>query len=131
MSAEYLSCIEACIECARACDVCASACLKEEDVKPLAACIALDTDCAQLCRLAVGAMERDSAAAAAICRACADVCNLCAAECQRHTMWHCEECAAACQRCMAQCERMAELGGLAGRHGQQGARSGQAAGAHH
>ena len=49
----FQSCIDACNDCADACDMCISACLKEDDVKMMARCIALDIDCAQLCRLLV------------------------------------------------------------------------------
>ena len=50
---QYASCVEACNRCAAACDHCATACLSESDPKPLAHCIALDMDCADICRLAV------------------------------------------------------------------------------
>jgi hypothetical protein len=48
----YQSCIDACHDCAVACDHCAASCLKEDDVKSMAQCIALDIDCAEICRLA-------------------------------------------------------------------------------
>lgn len=48
----FAACIEACNACATACDHCAAACLAEDDAKAMARCIALDIDCAQLCRLA-------------------------------------------------------------------------------
>src|SRR4051812_22439675 len=59
-SSPYAACIEACNACALACDRCAAACLEEDDPKPMARCIALDIDCAALCRLAAGFMGRDS-----------------------------------------------------------------------
>lgn len=49
---QFRSCIEACHACAVACDNCAVSCLQEEDVKMMARCIALDMDCAQICRMA-------------------------------------------------------------------------------
>ena len=101
------SCIDACNACADACDNCAASCLREEDVKMMARCIALDIDCAQLCRLAAGAMARNGEAARAICQACAAVCDLCAEECAKHQMQHCQDCAAACRRCADECRRMA------------------------
>lgn len=52
------NCIEACNDCAVSCDHCAAACLGENDVKMLARCIALDVDCAAVCRTAVGLMYR-------------------------------------------------------------------------
>ena len=57
---KYASCIEACNACADACDFCAASCLQEEDVKAMARCIAMDMDCAQICRLAVSYMARGS-----------------------------------------------------------------------
>src|SRR3989344_5215527 len=53
---QYMSCIEACQECATACHQCFAACLKEDDVKMMARCIALDTDCAAACSFAADAM---------------------------------------------------------------------------
>lgn len=101
------TCIDACYDCAVACDHCASACLQEQDVKSLARCIALDIDCAEICRTAAGFMSRGSECAGAICGICADVCDACAEECERHPMDHCRECAAACRKCADECRRMA------------------------
>lgn len=107
---QYETCIQACNECADACDRCTAACLEEDDVKMMARCIAHDIDCAQLCRLAAGAMSRGSEAASIICRACADVCDMCADECSKHSAQHCKECTDACRRCAAECRRMAGMG---------------------
>lgn len=104
---EFESCIKACNECADACDMCATACLGEDDVKMMARCIALDIDCAQLCRTAAGVMARGSEAAQIVCQACASVCDMCAGECARHPMQHCQDCAAACRRCADECRKMA------------------------
>ena len=91
----YESCIEACDACAQACNHCATACLKEQDVKAMARCIALDIDCAAICQLASAAMARGSECAAVICNACADVCETCGDECAKFKMDHCQECAEA------------------------------------
>lgn len=104
---QYASCIEACNACADACDHCATACLQEADPKPMARCIALDMDCAQVCRLASAYMARGSEMAPSLCSLCADVCELCGAECEKHPMEHCRECAAACRQCAEECRRMA------------------------
>lgn len=106
---QFRSCIEMCNACALACDHCASACLAESDPKPMARCIALDIDCAQICRMAAGFMGRGSEMAAAICQACAEVCEACGAECSRHDMEHCKACAEACRRCAEECRRMSEV----------------------
>lgn len=107
MHQQYASCIEACNACADACDHCASACLQEQDVKMMARCIALDIDCAAICRLAAGYMARGSEFANQICRLCADVCQTCGDECAKHEHDHCQQCAEACLRCAEECRKMA------------------------
>lgn len=109
----FQSCIDACNDCADACDMCISACLKEDDVKMMARCIALDIDCAQLCRLAAGAMARGGEASQAICQACAEICGMCADECSKHEMQHCQDCAAACRRCADECLQMGAMSRVA------------------
>lgn len=103
----FQECIDACDACAAACDHCATACLSEDDVKMMARCIALDMDCAQICRLASAFMARGSEFAAALCRQCADVCQACGDECAKHQNDHCQRCAEACRRCAEVCRRMA------------------------
>jgi hypothetical protein len=103
---QFESCIEACNLCAGACDFCAASCLEENDVKTMAACIALDIDCAQLCRTAAGFMARRSQLASAVCQACAEVCEACGDECGKFQVQHCQDCAAACRRCADECRRM-------------------------
>lgn len=121
---QFRDCIDACEACANACDHCATACLKEPDVSMMARCIALDIDCAQLCRYAAGAMARGSELAPQICALCADVCEACGEECARHQHAHCKTCADACRRCAEACRRMAGGGRTAG------SRPGATAGAH-
>jgi hypothetical protein len=104
---KFQECIDACNACADACDHCSTACLAEADVKMMARCIALDMDCAQICRLAAAYMARGSAFAGAICRQCADICSVCADECAQHQMDHCQQCAQACRRCAEACGMMA------------------------
>lgn len=103
---DHLACIEACHACAVACDHCAVSCLQEPDPRLMARCIALDMDCAQLCRLALSFMARGSAHDSAICAVCADVCLACAQECARHDMAHCKACAEACRTCAEECRRL-------------------------
>jgi hypothetical protein len=104
---QFQSCIDACNACAAACDQCAAACLRESDPKAMTRCIALDIDCAQLCRLAAGYMARGSECVGTLCAACAEVCEACGDECAKHPMAHCQECAQACRRCADECHRMA------------------------
>jgi len=103
---QFQSCIDACNNCAAACDNCATACLQEADAKQLARCIALDMDCAQICRLAASYMARGSELTGAICEACAEVCGACADESAQHQMDHCKQCALACEQCLDECRRM-------------------------
>jgi len=114
----YAACIDACNACANACDRCAAACLEEDDVQAMARCIALDTDCAALCRLAAGMMARESEFAPSVCALCAELCEACSGECESHDAEHCKACAAACRRCADECQRMAPEGyGARGREG--------------
>jgi hypothetical protein len=105
---EFASCIEACNACADACDHCTTACLAEADPKTMARCIALDIDCAQICRMASAYMARGSEHMATLCTLCADICDACGKECKRHSMEHCQKCAAACQHCAEECRRMVQ-----------------------
>jgi hypothetical protein len=119
----YAACIEACNACADACDHCACACLAEDDPKPMARCIALDMDCAALCRLAASYMARDSENAQALCALCSEICAACRGECSTHDMDHCKACAEACRRCEEECKRMAPTGYNARRSGGESART--------
>jgi len=100
-------CIEACNDCADACDHCATACLGMPEANERQRCIALDIDCAALCRLAAGFMARGSDMAPTLCEACADVCEACAAECSQYEDEYCKRCAEACRRCADECRKMA------------------------
>ena len=104
---QFQSCIDACQSCAIACDHCAASCLQETDVKKMARCIALDIDCAEICRLAAAYMARGSPLAGEVCETCALVCEACGEECAKFEMEHCRECAEACRRCAEECRRMA------------------------
>jgi hypothetical protein len=110
---KFATCIEACNQCANACDHCATACLKEKDPRPMARCIALDVDCAEMCRIAAAFMARGGEFAGIICGTCADICQACGEECARHDMPHCQECAEACRLCAAECRSMSTSHGSA------------------
>jgi response regulator RpfG family c-di-GMP phosphodiesterase len=84
--------------------------LKEQDVKMMARCIALDRDCAKICFTASAMMASGSEFADEICRVCAEVCRACGEECRKHKhMEHCQRCAEACERCAQECERMGSM----------------------
>lgn len=106
---KFDACIEACNACAAACNHCAASCLREEDVKAMTRCIALDIDCAQICALAAATMARAGESAKTVCTACAEVCQACADECAKHEMAHCQECARACNHCANECRKMAAM----------------------
>lgn len=93
---------------------CASACLREEDVKMMSECIALDMDCAQICRVTASLMARDSQFSGSLSHACAAVCEACGDECARHQTQHCQDCARACRLCAEAC-RQADGGGSVAR----------------
>jgi len=101
------ACLLACNECAVVCLQCASACLQEADPKPMVRCIALDLECADICRLAVASMARGGEHMKVICAMCVTACLGCAAECSKHNMDHCKRCAEACKRCAEACLAMA------------------------
>lgn len=105
----YDSCIEACNLCADACEYCSAACLAEPDPKKMEACIRLDMDCAQICRLASAYMSRGSEWAGVVCQLCAEVCEACGDECGGHPMEHCQQCAQACRRCAEECRRTSDI----------------------
>ena len=102
----YAACISACNACAEACDDCASKCLSESDVKQMTRCIALDVDCAEICRLNAGFLARESDFATEVCRLSAAICEACAAECVKHSREHCRVCAKACKECAVECRRL-------------------------
>nr|WP_196493319.1 four-helix bundle copper-binding protein [Burkholderia territorii] len=106
MNDRYANCMAACDACAHACDACIAGCLAEPEAHTLTACIALDVECGQLCRLASAAMARGSVLAPQICALCSHACELCAAECLQHAHDHCRRCALACDTCAAMCRAM-------------------------
>lgn len=103
----YEECIKACQACMDACNHCFSACLEEDHVKMMAQCIRLDRECADICALAVKAMQTNSPFAGQICGLCADICQACGEECRKHDHDHCQKCADACFSCAEACRKMA------------------------
>jgi hypothetical protein len=104
---EYQDCIAACHACVVACNHCAASCLQEPHVEHMVRCIALDSDCAQICQLAISFMAGGSDHSAAVCRVCAGICEACGDECAKHDMDHCQQCAEACRRCAEACRQVA------------------------
>lgn len=107
LSQKEIECLRACNDCAAACLQCASGCLNEDQPKPMAYCIALDLECADICRLAASSIARQGAQRDAICALCAQACQACSSECAKHDMEHCKKCAEACRLCADACKAMA------------------------
>ena len=103
----HLTAIAACNACADACDHCAIACLQEADLSHMTRCVALDMDCADVCRTMAACLSRDTPFAQVLGSACSVVCEACALECERHPHDHCRRCAQACRQCAAECHRLA------------------------
>ena len=106
ISQDFQFCIDACNACADACDYCAISCLQEPDTKVMGRCIALDIDCAQICRLVSAYLARGSELSRTVCQACLEVCEDCRQECAQYPMTHCKECEKACRLCIEECRRM-------------------------
>ena len=102
--------IQTMLDCAKACEMCDAACLDEADVTPMAHCIELDRDCAEICFLAAKLLLRDSEISHKFLVICEEACRECAEECGMHDHDHCKRCAEACRRCEQACHE---------HHGQQ------------
>lgn len=105
-AAQLQSYINACNECAIACDECVANARCETNVHAMEDCIALASDCAEICRLAVNYLARKRPTGSAICKACVDVCERCQAECDKYQMAYCAACAEACRKCAAACRAL-------------------------
>lgn len=102
-----LSVLASCNACADACNHCAASCLREPELPMMARCIALDIDCADLCRTLAVSLARGSEWARPLATVCAELCDACAMECSRHAQGHCQCCADACRRCAEDCRLLA------------------------
>jgi len=106
LSQKEMDCLRACNECAAACLQCAAASLSEDQPLSMAHCIALDLECADICRLAAASIARHGDHRNAICGLCAQACQACSSECAKHAMEHCKHCANACTLCAEACKAM-------------------------
>ena len=95
--------IQQLLACATACENCAASCLDEQDVTPMAHCIELDRDCADVCFLGAQLLIRDSEFAHDYLAVCEKVCRECAEECGKHEHEHCKKCAEECRKCADAC----------------------------
>ena len=95
--------IQQLLNCATACENCGASCLDEQDVTPMAHCIELDRDCAEVCFLAAKLLIRDSEFSHEFLAFCEKICRHCAEECGKHEHEHCKKCAAECLACAEAC----------------------------
>ncbi|QJD96590.1 four-helix bundle copper-binding protein [Mucilaginibacter robiniae] len=100
---KYESLIQTLWNCALACEHCATACLQEADVTPMAGCIKLDRDCADMCLQAARLLQRESDIALQYLLLCEEICRMCGDECGKHEHDHCQQCAEACRTCAEAC----------------------------
>ena len=91
------------LACAAACENCGASCLDEQDVTPMAYCIELDRDCAEVCLLAARLLMRQSEFSHEFLAFCEKICRHCAKECDQHQHEHCKACATACFNCAEAC----------------------------
>ena len=95
--------IQQILDCATACENCATLCLDEKDVTPMAHCISLDRDCAEICYTAAKLLTRHSELAHEFLAICEKACRMCAEECAKHEHKHCKVCAEKCTQCAEAC----------------------------
>jgi hypothetical protein len=108
-SMRFRDCIEVCMSCATACQYCATECLKEEDVKLMSLCIAINRECALVCTATAQLLAIGSENATALCKLCAEICEACANECGKfQQMKHCRDCTKECLTCYEECRGMIE-----------------------
>lgn len=100
MHAEIIAAIDLCNECGDACDRCASNCLNGEAVDSRIACITLNQECAQLCRLTASLLSRGSRYGRKLGGLAAQVAQECAEECEKHDDDDCLACADVCRSCV-------------------------------
>lgn len=103
---QHESCIKALSDCIAACAICARSGASETNEHAMADCVMLNTDCMEICRLAISCMERDSKMVTAICEACADACERCQEECDKYLLDYCKVCAEACRTCAMECRAL-------------------------
>ena len=118
-AAETAAAIDACLNCLQSCTSCADAGLVEDDVAEMRACIALCTDCGDVCELVARILSRPAQSDHVVVRwllqACVRECTLCAEECARHAEHHrhCAICAEACRACEVACRTLLDADALA------------------
>jgi hypothetical protein len=106
----YDACIKACLSCVTACQHCATECLKENDIKMLSLCIAINRECAIICSANAQLLAIGGENTMMLCGECATICEECAKECKRNSEFeHCAQCAKECKKCAEECHNLMEV----------------------
>ena len=109
-SQNFRDCISACLSCVTACQHCATECLKENDIKMLSLCIAINRECALICSANAQLLAIGGDNAMMLCGECATICEVCAKECERNSeLDHCAQCARECYKCVEECRNLMEV----------------------
>ena len=107
---KFKDCINACLSCVTACQHCVTECLKENDIKMLSLCIAINRECALICSANAQLLAIGGDNAMMLCGECATICEACAQECERNSEFdHCSLCARECHKCAEECRNLMEL----------------------
>ena len=89
--------------CAALCNICYNACLSEGDFSTMARCIALTSECADVCHLASSMLARNSENIEKYLKLSADISLECAKECEKHEFDFCYKCAQVCRKNAEMC----------------------------
>lgn len=79
---------------------------KRTEVQERVNCIKALNDYAEICKLAIQYMSRNSGFSKEICELCASICEKCAEGCGMFEDDHCKECADICNKCAKECRNM-------------------------
>jgi len=106
----FKDCISACLSCVTACQHSATECLKENDIKMLSLCIAINRECALICSANAQLLAIGGDNAMMLCGECATICEVCAKENERNSeLEHCALCARECNKCAEECRNLMEV----------------------
>jgi hypothetical protein len=112
--------IDACLSCGQACISCANANLGEADIDDMRTCIALCTNCADVCETTARLLSRpigwDRFVVYHLLRTCVRTCTSSADECARHAHHHrhCAICEQVCRACSQACSTLLDSEALQG-----------------
>ena len=109
MDPKMEECLKDCMECYKSCTMMITHCLEMGGEHASPEHINLLKDCAEICKLSVDFMLRDSEFAAQLCKLCVEICAQCTKQCEQ--MAGDDEmmkaCAETCRKCADACQEMA------------------------